>query len=257
MGPYGTPVIIPEISAALCGHPGDVRLQVTWNRREEIKRPRPDMRLQRRTNGESLWVAENQEAFWFWRPGVSLFLNLVSGEGNAEISGHGEWLEVMLISYFYKFLTHQGILLHASGVIRQGQAYLFPGPSGAGKSTIAGLAPSDQVLDDDTLGLVLPEGQGATAYNLPLLRYGAGPQEPHGAPLKALYFPVQSTENRLEPLTPRETLSRLLPCIKSFTGWLPRRQKVFDLSSQLAERSPGFALHFRPEPQFWQALDGS
>src|SRR5262249_29799700 len=42
-----------------------------------------------------------------------------------------------------------GLLLHASSVLRRGRAFLFPGPSGAGKTTIARLAAGGGVLSDE------------------------------------------------------------------------------------------------------------
>ena len=49
----------------------------------------------------------------------------------------------------WKLLEHQGFLLHAATVIRNGKAYIFTGRSGAGKSTVATLSPQGSVLTDE------------------------------------------------------------------------------------------------------------
>ncbi len=41
--------------------------------------------------------------------------------------------------FYMKLLKHQGFMIHASAVEKEGKAYLFSAPSGTGKSTHAGL----------------------------------------------------------------------------------------------------------------------
>src|SRR5581483_2511948 len=53
------------------------------------------------------------------------------------------------VLYAWLCLENQALLVHASGVIRDGQGYVFFGPSGSGKTTVAHLSRDATVLSDD------------------------------------------------------------------------------------------------------------
>ena len=111
----------------------------------------------------------------------------------------------------------------------------------------------------DEIAAVEASGNGhlPLAHGTPFFGDWGKPGENMTAPIRGFYFPVQGRENRLVPLTPAETLTRLLPCVCSYTTRKALLQKLFDTSVRLTERIPGFALHFRPEPGLWQAIHGS
>jgi hypothetical protein len=214
------------------------------------------MQLLRRADQEPIWADEGEKEAWFWRPQGSLYLNLDRQEGELLFS-QDYWLDLFIILYFHVLLASRGLLLHASAVMRHRRACVFPGPSGAGKSTIVSHSPGAQVMAVDTMALLLAgKDNQPKAYSIPYFTDWTGKGNNLNAPVRAFYFPVKARENRVQPLSPRETLTHLLPCIWADTIWQPRLERLFDLAVQAAEKIPGFLLYFRPEPQLWQAIDG-
>src|SRR5712692_2638871 len=84
-------------------------------------------------------------------------LDLVEPQGELFERGLENFLRVMTASFI---VTRGGFLLHGSGVVRKGRAYIFFGPSGAGKTTITALSPADTILSDDLTLVVRREDGG-------------------------------------------------------------------------------------------------
>ncbi len=242
---------------------GNFRLSLAWTADgeeppgEARRIPSPER------DGNDWWALENAAEVRLWLPylGVLLHLFLPSWEAAVKLSGEPElrqaqWRNVMRVLYFYGFLAEQGLLLHASGLVRRGQAYLFPGMAEAGKTTIVRHSPGLPVLSDEVVA-VQPHrnGQAATAFGTPFYGDWGQPGERLAAPVRGLYFPVKARETQLVALSPRETLALLLPCIFSYTTFRPRLEELFHRGAQLASRVPGFAFHFRPYPAMWKVLD--
>ncbi|MEW6386195.1 MAG: hypothetical protein AB1491_01575 [Thermodesulfobacteriota bacterium] len=238
--------------------PGRWLLQVSLKAAAEIPPPGKGLEPLPWAQDPETWVRETDGEFRLWRPGFSFFLDLAKREGEAQISWPREWQSVLRIIYFHGFLQHQGCLLHAAGLVRQGLAYLFPGPSGAGKTTIVRQSPGMAVLSDEFSGVqVAGNGAETRAFGTPIYGDWGQPGENLAAPLRGLYFPQQAKHNAVVPLSSREVLTRLLHCLSIFTTRRQRLRRLFDLTVQLAERVPGYSLHFRPDPGLWQAIDAS
>jgi hypothetical protein len=189
---------------------------------------------------------------------LELFLDFKTGEGKARLTGTRHWNFMRQLVYFYFFLNRQGLLLHASGVVRRGAAYVFPGPSGAGKTTIVRQSMGAAVLSDDITGVQLVDGEPQViAHGTPFHSDWGRPGEELSAPVKGIFFPIKAKTNRVVPLNQQDVLTRLLPCIFTFTTWRPWQQRLFDLTVRLAESVAGYDLYFNPTPDFWRVLDGS
>jgi hypothetical protein len=107
----------------------------------------------------------------------------------------------------------QGCMLHSAGVILNGKGLLFVGHSEAGKTTATRLLEGHaEVLCDDR-NIVRRFPEGFRVYGT--WSHGESPLvSPASAPLGAIMFLRQSTENRLTRLTDRkEIMRRLLPCL--------------------------------------------
>lgn len=209
------------------------------------------------------WIEENQEEAKLWLPAMGLQLRLLLPFVKAEVHlseastmSPVQWRNVLRVLYFYGFLGNTGLLLHASGLVRGNRAYVFPGVSDAGKTTIVRHSPGMPVLSDEVVAVRLGEThEPSVAFGTPFFGDWGRPGEKIHAPIQGLYFPVKSTENRLEPLTPRETLTRLLPCIFSYTVFPARLEKLVDFGIHLASQLPAFAFYFQPGAKMWEALD--
>jgi hypothetical protein len=209
------------------------------------------------------WIEENQEEARLWLPvmGMQLRLLLPFVKAEALLSGAStlspvQWRNILRVLYFYGFLEYTGLLLHASGLVRGNRAYVFPGVSDAGKTTIVRHSPGMPVLSDEVVAVRLGgRNEVPVAFGTPFYGDWGRPGEMIHQPIQGLYFPVKSTETRLEPLTPRETLTRLLPCIFSYTVFPARLEKLVDFGIQLASQVPAFAFYFQPGAKMWETID--
>lgn len=143
---------------------------------------------------------------------------------------------------------HQGVLLHACGVIDRGRGLLFAGQSGIGKTTTARLwlKAGATVLNDDRVALRLIAG-------LPRIYGTPWPGElqissPREAPLRGLYLLRQGRENTLRELPPAEAAARLTRA--SFSPFWKKEamELVFETLGKTLEKVPAFEFAFRKSP---------
>lgn len=105
-----------------------------------------------------------------------------------------------------------GLIFHATGVLYQGEAYLFAGYGEAGKSTTARLwqefAPGAIVVNDDKT-IVRKENDGYRLYGTPWPGMG-GMALPDSAPLKRVFIIEHSPTNHFVDLKSVQATSELL-----------------------------------------------
>lgn len=130
-------------------------------------------------------------------------------------------------------IEHGRFFLHASGVVYQGEAYLFSGPSGTGKSTHTAmwreLFPESYILNDDK-PVIWPERGCITAWGTPF----SGKTDLHvnqGVPLRGICFLKQGRENRIRSVTEGEALALMLN-----NTWRPRDSHTMELLLNMAEQ---------------------
>lgn len=108
--------------------------------------------------------------------------------------------------------TGLGMVFHATGVIYQGEGYLFAGYGEAGKSTTARLwekfVPGAKAVGDDKV-IIRKEEQGYRLYGTPWPGMG-GMALPDSAPLKRVFIIEHSPSNHLVNLSPVQATSELL-----------------------------------------------
>jgi hypothetical protein len=214
------------------------------------------LKLRFGSDEEGIWLFEEEEVVKIWSPGFALSWNTRNKQGKAQISTPEEWQNVLRFIYFFEILQCGGLLLHASSVVRNGMAYIFPGASGSGKTSIVRFSPGMAILNDEISVVQLSgDGSPATAWGTPFYGDWGQPGEHLSAPVKGFFFPIKSKSHRILPLSQEETHGYLLPRICTYTTWEPRLRKLFDLGMQLAEKVPGYLLHFLPTPDFWDAID--
>jgi MoaA/NifB/PqqE/SkfB family radical SAM enzyme len=138
----------------------------------------------------------------------------------------------------------QGCILHASGIIVDGQGLLFVGHSEAGKSTMLKLLRErGEILCDDRI-IVRRWPQGFRIHGT--WSHGELPDvSPAGAPLRAILFLEKASTNELIPLVDkREQLARVLShVVKPFVtaDWW---EKTLDLAGMIAAEVPAYRLRF-------------
>ncbi len=152
-----------------------------------------------------------------------------------------------------------GLLLHACGVVRQGQAHVFIGPSGAGKSTIARLASGyGQVLCDENIVLRLGAA-GPEALSTPF--WGQATPDTTArlrlsAPLAALYTLQQTPDFSLAPLTPAQAVLALIDSTRIAVEQPSRAAAWLAAAQSLLAQAPIYRLGFQPTTDLWPFLAG-
>jgi len=151
-------------------------------------------------------------------------------------------------------LRDQGLVLHALGVLRDGEVYVFFGPSGSGKTTVAQLSPECIILSDD-IAFVKPFGHSYMVFPTPC--WGdmqRGDRENRGYPLKMMFKLAKDREVYLRPYGLAEGISEVftIPHIPLDSLSLEDLLKRY---RRLLTRVPCYELHFARDGRFWQAID--
>lgn len=137
--------------------------------------------------------------------------------------------------FYHKLLSFQGLMLHASAVVYEGQAYLFSAPSGTGKSTHTGLwkqvfgSENVYILNDDKPALRLT-ADGWYAYGTPFSGK-VNLSRNVGVPLKGICFLERGSYNEIARLPEKEAIQNLM-----FQTVRPREIADMDLLLQLVEK---------------------
>jgi hypothetical protein len=160
---------------------------------------------------------------------------------------------IFIILSAWQHITRGRGFLHAAGVIRGNSAYLFVGHSGAGKSTVASLSAArgcTSIHEDHVV--VYPTQAGG------YLVTDSSMSAP-GAPLKRIFFLIQDATDQLIPLSLPATAKRLLESFLDSAGhqvlFGQALRHAFATSAAIARSVPGYELHFRKSPDFWDMID--
>ncbi len=151
-------------------------------------------------------------------------------------------------------LKDNGIALHALGVLRNGEVYVFFGPSGSGKTTVAQLSPEYVILSDDIV-FIKPLGSSYGVFPTPC--WGdmqLGDRENRGYPLKGMFKLVKDREVYVKPyglthgISEIFTVPHIPPNSLPFEDLLVRYQR-------LLKEVPCFEMHFTKDGRFWEAIE--
>jgi len=144
-----------------------------------------------------------------------------------------------------------GLLFHAAGIVHRQQGYALFGISGSGKTTAAHFSVPDPVLNDDLL-LLWPDEHGWQLYATP---FGKRRGTLRFAPLGGFFCLMKSTDVYVELLAPGRALAELVantPVLCSDPVYLPH---VMTRWEQIITEIPVYALYFRRDATFWEAID--
>jgi hypothetical protein len=144
-------------------------------------------------------------------------------------------------------------LFHAAGITCEKEAYLFVGPSGAGKSTVSQLSVSRgySIIHDDHVVVYQNQVDRFMSTDSSLSK--------PGVPVKHIFFLIKDTANHLVPLSPLTTTKELLENLFEYGGkemfYGQTLRYAFATSAAIARSVPGYELHFRKSPDFWDVID--
>jgi len=151
-------------------------------------------------------------------------------------------------------LEDKGVALHAVGILKDEEVYVFIGPSGAGKSTVAGLSYEKIVLSDDLLLIKKVDGKFKVwpTPNWDDKQMGLPQNKPY--PINSIYKLIQDKQVYLEKFSHALALADIFTLLH-----VPIEQISFDgLLATFAELTNSvsyYGLHFLPEPSFWNCIE--
>ena len=174
--------------------------------------------------------------------------------GGINIKDSRRWSLEQLIRIMGQLITlsvldrYQGLLIHSSGIILNGEGIIFPGMSGAGKTTLAKLWQARggiTVLSDDRV-IVRREEEGYFIYGTPWPGEG-GMVSCQKAPLRKIIFLSKAKDNKLIPLGRKESLNQLIT--QCFPAIWDREGIDFSLKfcGELVMDIPCFCFGFVPD----------
>jgi hypothetical protein len=179
-----------------------------------------------------------------------------SGTASVVLREEGNPENFLRVLYAWAALDRGGLLIHASGVVRDGKAYVFFGHSGAGKTTVARLSMPGVILSDDLVLLGVQDGV-LHAYGVPFRgEMVECPRNNASAPVAGLYLLEKAAAHGLHDLTTAYALARLVgsaPFVNSDSGSIPELMSVCEA---ICGRVSVRRLTFLPDPGFWDLLEG-
>lgn len=168
--------------------------------------------------------------------------------------------EQILYQAYWSAVRRKGadsILLHSSGIIRNGRGYIFTGTSGSGKSTITTLSEGATVLNDE-ITIIDYSGGPAMLTDTPFNGFFHGKKE-GSAPLSGVMLLKQAACHRITRIKTAEsikTLSReIIPPMGLETPLSPRVYwEMLGHAIKIRDSVPLYVLEFLPDPGFWNCI---
>ncbi len=160
------------------------------------------------------------------------------------------------VLYATLFSMNKGLLLHAAGIVKNTNAYLFAGPSGSGKSTSARLSSSIGTVINDEIVACDVSNRGLVAiYGTPFWgEMEDGPAFNTFSPLHAIYFLKKDVKCFKTVLSLEEALTRLLRCCCVFGNEPQDMEKIMETAITIVNAVPVYELHFEKNSLFWDVV---
>jgi hypothetical protein len=149
-----------------------------------------------------------------------------------------------------------GLLLHASGVLRDGKVWLFCGPSGAGKTTIATeLRERGELFSTDRVVVEFDDSGKLIASSTP---FGDSPEEisrPRTGTVAGIAFISQALETRVVEVTTFEATRTMFRQSRWYSSNATATQRTLDNIARIVQTDLCFRLEFEKTTEFWTRLD--
>jgi hypothetical protein len=179
-----------------------------------------------------------------------------TGRGELVMRPQGDMENFLRVLFAWLCIDHDGLLIHASGVIWQDKGYVFFGPSGSGKTTLARLSLDRTVLSDDLV--IVKKDKGVFRLcGVPFRGdFPEAPRNNASANLRGLFALAKDEANFVVPLSKPEAAARLAACVPFVMTEAAQTLRVMMICAELAEQIGVQMLHFRRDTGFWEVIDG-
>lgn len=151
-------------------------------------------------------------------------------------------------------LEDKGIVLHAVGVLKDEEVYIFIGPSGAGKTTVANLSLDKVILSDDMVMIKKVEGEFRVFPTPAWGDYQSGYRENRPYRINSMFKLIKDKTVYLEKFSPAYTLGDIFTIPHIPAEFIPF-DKLLARFSEAISTIPYYGLHFLPEPSFWTCIE--
>jgi hypothetical protein len=182
--------------------------------------------------------------------------NLVTGRATIELAPSADIENFLRVIYAWLCLQHDSLLLHAAGVVKDGQGYVFFGPSGAGKSTTASLSADVATILSDDIVIIRKRDDSYHLCGVPF--FGELTQFPPcnmSVPLKGLYRLQQDVWSHVEPLTNVLAVAELGASAPFIVQHSALSSDLLTTCYRLAQSVPVRELYFNRTPAFWKIIE--
>jgi hypothetical protein len=154
------------------------------------------------------------------------------------------------------FITERnGLLLHASAVVRNGSGFVFIGPSGSGKTTIARLSAAKRILSDEIVALRTGPKTDVRIYGTPFWgEMGKGPYCPRSYPVRSIFILKKSGTLHTLRIGRDIAVRALLRCVCLFGKEPKDLQTALDTCSKVVATVDCKELCFPKKPLEWGKL---
>ncbi len=185
------------------------------------------------------------------------WMDFARGEAQLQIAPEATLENFLRVLYAHLVLHAGGLLLHAAGVVRNDDAFVFFGPSGSGKSTSARLSfdAGYTVLSDD-LVIVRRCADRYRVYGVPFRgTEHVAPLTRADAELAGLFALRQSNAHVVMPLSSAEAVTQLVRVVPFVMSVPSASAQVIAQCTDVAQRVCVGALYFRKDVEFWRKID--
>lgn len=183
-------------------------------------------------------------------------LNLITRQATIELAPTADIENFLRVVYAWLCLQHDSLLLHAAGVVKDGQGYVFFGPSGAGKSTTAGLSAEVATVLSDDIVIVRKKDGGYHLCGVPFFgELTDFPPRNMSVPLKAIYRLQQDVWSHVEPLATPLAVAELGASAPFIVQHSALSNDLLTTCYRLAKQVPVQELYFNRTPQFWKVIE--
>jgi len=150
------------------------------------------------------------------------------------------------------------LIIHGTGILKDGKGYVFFGPPESGKSTVAQLSHRFQVLHDDMILVNLTENEVSiegVPFNPKVVERRNGRGE-----LSKIFSLHKSEKTMIEKGSPEEFIRKVLPEIFLPQPLLSEDRKgafqyMLNFATKLGERIPYYRLFFKKDESFWRLIE--
>lgn len=169
------------------------------------------------------------------------------------LPGHeiGSYFDLVLMHAIRHFLSHKGgLLLHASGLVKDGKAFVFCGPDESGKSTISKMAPPSHIAADDSLAASKVNG----SYYLHTVPWGRKTSKNVSAPIAKIFFLRKARKLEVRGMALIDTVKEFLA--NTFFDSADERvyARTLETVHHLAERVSCHELYFPMQGDYLDTL---